>query len=136
VLRHLHASQVVRLIRKWPRYRYSEDLGQDLWPNAGEMLASAYEEHEARDSLVLDLLVSLSDEAISELLVLMYVGRDHKNDPLSLTRWERYFLARRHNRDQSLRTMAEKVDAPKYLAWGLRAIGAYPLKLGVGVNRR
>jgi serine/threonine protein kinase len=128
-LRHISASQVVRLIRKWPRYRYREDMGQDYWSQSGEMLARARERHGARDGFISELLVPLADDAVSELLVLMYVGRDHKNDPLSLARWERYFLARKHNRDESMRVLTEKVDAPKYLASGLRVIGAYRLRV-------
>lgn len=129
VLRHISASQIVRLIRKWPRYRYREDMGLEYWAKSGEILARAFEEHDARDRLISGLLAPLADDAVFELLAVMYVGRDHRNYPLSLERWDRYFLAREQNRDECLRVLAEKTDAPKYLAWGLRAIGAYRLKV-------
>jgi serine/threonine protein kinase len=128
VLQHLSASQIVRLIRKWPRYKYREDMGQEYGSGSSEMLAREYEKHDARDRVISELLTPLADDAVSELLAVMYVGRDQRNYPLSRARWERYFLTRKHNRDESLRVLAAKVDAPKYLASGLRAIGAYRLR--------
>jgi serine/threonine protein kinase len=126
VLKCLRVSDVVILIRKWPRYRHSNDLGI-LW-EPGAALSHAAEGRDTRRRLIANLLDPLHHEALRELVSMMYIGRDHRRYPVSLARWQQQLLSLDIGRDECSRVLLEKVEAPKYLAWGLRAIGAYKLK--------
>ncbi len=128
-LKHVAPQDVVRLIRKWPRHRCRSELGMEWGIAAVETLLQASEEHQAIDAAISELLQPFSDEALLEIVAIMYVGRDAGDYPQSLRRWE---ISTRHhlrNRGEYLRVLAEKVEASRYLARGLRAIGAYRLKL-------
>ena len=90
---------------------------------------SRAEKREAREVIIENLLRPLTDEALLELSAIMYIGRDHRRYPLSLVRWKKHLLALRADRGECYRVLMEKPGAPKYLAWRLRAIGCYPLRI-------
>jgi hypothetical protein len=127
-LKHVAPQDVARLIRKWPKRPYRSDLGIEWGVADAEPLLQASEQYQATDAALFDLLKPFSDEALLEILAIMYVGRDAGDYPQSLRRWEISTRHRLRNRGEYLRVLVEKVEASHYLARGLRAIGAYRLK--------
>jgi serine/threonine-protein kinase len=127
-LRNITPREIVGLIRKWPRYKYRADLGLEWKAPALESLLQASARRGARSADILQLLGSLSDAALQEIVAVMYIGRDADKYPLSMRRWEILKGHHSQNRQECLRVLVEKVEAHRYLARGLRAIGAYQLR--------
>jgi hypothetical protein len=124
-LQYLVPGQVVRVLRKWPRYKPTSEYGL-VW--SSDTIADALNESSEREAAIENLLRPLSTEGLGELLALMYAGRDYPARPLSVRLWNAMARHRSAPREESLRVLTEKVEAARYIARGLRVLGAFRLR--------